>query len=138
MSEAMQELKERTDDMFELERSMTKVQFDMNDVQENLNKVAEALTKISDDNNLRDWKFDDFIKSLNTGLHERDTKTDEKIEILERRFDTKIEEKFASLDARISAIEKGTTEAGCWRLDNTQSKSRYFGNGLCGFVGCQM
>ena len=84
MSEAMRELKERTDDMSEFERSMTKVQFDMNDVKENLNKVAEALTKISDDDHTRDQKFDDFIKNLNTGLHERDMKTVEKIESLER------------------------------------------------------
>ena len=80
----MRELKERTEDMSELERSMTKVHFDMNHGKENLNKVAEALTKISDDDNMRDWKFDDFIKNLNFGLHERDMKTDEKIESLER------------------------------------------------------
>ena len=122
MSEAMRELKERSDDMSELEQSITKVQSDMNDDTENLNKVAEALTKVSDDNNVRDRKFDDFIKNLNTGLHERDKKTDEKIERMERQIDAKIEEKFAGLDTRISAIERGTTEARCRRLDNAQGK----------------
>ena len=122
MSEAMKELKERTDDMSELERSMTKARFDMNDVKENLNKVTEALTKISDDNNTRDRKFDDFIKSINTGLHERDKKTDEKIERLEGQINTKIEEEFAGLETRIGAIERGTTEAGCRRL--TESKEQ--------------
>ena len=88
-------------------------------------QVAEALTKISDDNNTRDRKFDDFIKNLNTGLRERDMKTDEKIERVERQIDTKIEEEFAGLDTRISAIEKGTAEAWCRRLDNAKGKSRH-------------
>ena len=111
--------------MSELEQSITKVQFDMNDVKENLNKVAEALTKISDDINARDRRFDDFIRKLNIGLHERDKKTDEKIERMEKQMDAKIEEKFAGLDTRVSAIERGTTEAGCRRLDNAQGKSRH-------------
>ena len=85
---------------------MTKIQLTKNDVKENLNKVAEALTKISDDNNTRDRKFEDLIKSINTGLHERDMKTDKKIERLERQIVSKIEEKFAGLETRISAIEK--------------------------------
>ena len=95
----------------------------MNDVKENLTKVAEALTKISDDNDARERKFDDFIKNLNTGLNERDKRTDEKIGRMESQIDAKIEEKFAGLETRISAIEKGTTEAGCRRLDNAQGRS---------------
>ena len=119
----MKELKERTDDMSEFERSMTKVKWDMNDVKENLTKVAEALTKISDDNDARDRKFDDFIKNLNTGLNERDKRTDEKIERMESQIDAKIKEKLAFLYTRISAIERGTTGVGCRRFDNAQGRS---------------
>ena len=73
-------------------------------LKKNLNKDAEALKKKSADNNTRDRKFDELIKSINTGLHE---------------------EKFVGLETRISAMEKGTTEAGCRRLDNAQGKSKY-------------
>ena len=123
MSEAMRDLKDRSDDMSELEQSITKVKFDLNDVKENLTKVAEALTKISDDNDARDRKFDDFIKNLNTGFNERDKRTDEKIERMESQIDAKIEEKLAGLDTRIVAIERGTTGVGYRRLDNAQGRS---------------
>ena len=46
----MKELKERTDDVSEFERSMTTVQLEMKEVKVNMNKVAEALSRISDDN----------------------------------------------------------------------------------------
>ena len=122
MSEAMRDLKDRSDDMSELEQTITKVKFDMNDVKENLTKVAESLTKISDDNNARDRKFDDFIKNLYTGLNERDKRTDEKIDRMERQIDAKIEEKLAGLDTRIRAIERGPTGAAYRRLDNAQGR----------------
>ena len=101
----MKDLQNRSDDMSELEQSMTTVKFNMNEVKENLTKVAESLTKISDDNNARDWKFDEFIKNFYTGLNERDKRTDEKIDIMERQIDAKIDEKLAGLDTRFSAIE---------------------------------
>ena len=108
--------------MSKLDQSMTKVKFDMNEVKENLTKVAESLTKISDDNNARDRKLDDFLKNLNTGLHERDKRTDDKIERMERQIDPKIEEKFPGLDTRISAIERNTTSVGHRRLGDTQGR----------------
>ena len=123
MSEAIRDRKERSDDMSDLERSMTIVKWDMNDVKENLTKVAAALTKISDDNDARERKFDDFIKNLNTGLNERDKRTDEKIERMERQIDAKIQENLAGLDTRISAIERGTTGVGYTRLDNAHGRS---------------
>ena len=88
-----------------------------------LKKIWTKLLKRSRRCPTRYRKFDDFIKSINTGLHERDKKTDEKIERLEGQINTKIDEKFAGLETRIGAIERGTTEAGCRRLDNAQGKS---------------
>ena len=98
MSEAMKDLQNRSDDMSDLEQSMTKVKFDMNEVKENLTKVAESLTKISEDNDARDRKFDEFFKNLNTGLNERDKRTDEEIDRMERHIDAKMDVKLAGLD----------------------------------------
>ena len=53
MKSVMKELKERTDDVSDFERSMTTVQVEMKEVKVNMNKVAEALTKISDDNHTK-------------------------------------------------------------------------------------
>ena len=108
MTSMMKELKERTEDVSEFERSMTTVQLEMKEVKVNMNKVAEALSRISEDNHTRDRKFEEVIKRINEGLHERDLKT-EKIEGLES---TKIEEKFADLETRISAMEKALRTQG--------------------------
>ena len=123
MSDTMKELKKRTGDVSEFERTMTNVQLDMKDVKVNMNKVNEALSKISDDNHTRDRKFEELIKRINEGLHERDLKTDKKIEGLERHIDTKIEEKFADLESGLSAMEKGTTDSRCSHGESAQSKS---------------
>ena len=101
----MKELKERTDDVSDSERSMTTVQLEMKEVKVNMNKVAEAISKMSDDNHTRDRKFEELIKRINEGLYERDLKTDKKIEGLEKQIDTKIEEKITDLETRISAKE---------------------------------
>ena len=76
----MKELKERKDDVSNFERSMTTVQLEMKDVEVNMMKVAEALSKITDDNHTRDRKFEDLITNINEELHERETKTDKKID----------------------------------------------------------
>ena len=125
MTEAMRELKERTDDVSEVEQSMTKVQLDMETMKENLSKVGEAITRISEDNNTRDRRFQELIKGFSTGLQERDMKIDKKIEGLEKQMDTKIEEKFAGLETRISAIEKGTMGDGYKYSGSAQGKSGY-------------
>ena len=104
---------------------MTTVQLEMKEVKVNMNKVAEALSKISDDNNTRDRKFEELIKRINEGLHERDLKTDKKIEGLEKHIDAKIEGRFAGLETRISAMEKDTMESRYRRGDSSQSKSSY-------------
>ena len=78
MKSMMKELMERTDDVSDFERSMTAVQLEMKEVKVNMNKVAEALSKISDDNHTRDRNFEELIKRINEGLHERDLKTDKK------------------------------------------------------------
>ena len=95
----------------------------MKEVKVNMNKVAEAHSKISDDNHTRDRKFEELIKRINERLHERDLKTDKKIEGLERHIDTKIEEKFAGMETRMSAMEKDTTNSRYSHGESAQSKS---------------
>ena len=95
MTEAMRELKGRTDDVSEVEQSMKKVQHDMEkNVEENLHKFAEAITRISEDNNTRDRKLEELIKGFSTGLQERDMKIDKKVERLEKQIGTKIDNCF--------------------------------------------
>ena len=72
--------------------------------------------KISEGNDARDRKLDDIIKNLNTGLNERDKRTDENIDRMERHIDAKMDEKLAGLDTRISTIERNTTSVGHRRL----------------------
>ena len=68
MKETMRDLKQRSDEVSDLERSMSSMQWDMGEVKENLNKVTSSLVKLSEGNEARDRKLDDLIKSLSTGL----------------------------------------------------------------------
>ena len=86
-----------------------------------MHKAAEALSKISDDNHTRDRTFEELIKRINEGLYERDLKTDNKIEELEKHIDTKIEEKIADLESRTSAMEEDTLDS---RIQNRKQRKR--------------
>ena len=125
LQKMLEDLKERTNDVSDFERSMTTVQFEMKDVKENMNEVTKAISKMSDENRARDRKFEKLINKICEGLYERDLKTDQKLEGLEKRIDTKIEEKFAGLETRICAMEKDATMSKERRGDSAQSKSRY-------------
>ena len=78
MTEAMKQLKERMDDVSEVERSLTKVKIDMANMNDNLSKVADAITKMTEDNNARDHKFEKLMKGTSNGIQERDRKMDKK------------------------------------------------------------
>ena len=82
----MKQLKERTDDVSEVEQSLTNVKLDMENLNDNLSKVAEAITKMTEDNNARDRKFEELIKGFITGLQERDRKMDKKFEGMEKKI----------------------------------------------------
>ena len=82
----------------------------MNEVKLNMNKVAEALSKMTDESHTRDTKFEELIKRINEDMRNRELKTEKRIEGLEKHIDTKIEEEFADLETRISAVEKNGSE----------------------------
>ena len=114
-----------TDDVSEVEHSLTKVKLDMENMNDNLRKVAEAITRMSEDNNTRDRKFEELIKGFSAGLQERDTKVDKKIEGMEKKIGIKIEEKFTGLETRISAVEKGAKGEGYRFSDTAQRRPGY-------------
>ena len=82
----MKQLKGRTDDVSEVEQSLTKVKLDMESMNDNLSKVAEASTKMTDDNNTRDRKFEELIKGFSTGLQEQDKKVDKRMKEWRRKL----------------------------------------------------
>ena len=79
MRETMKELRQRTDEVSDLERSMSTMQWDMREVRDTLNKVTSSVVTITEGNETRDKKLDVLIASLSTGLAEREKKTDQRI-----------------------------------------------------------
>ena len=69
---------------------------------------------------MRDKTLDDLITSLSTGLAEREKKTDERIDNMERCLGARMDEKFSEFEKRISSIERGTGSAGHNRLGASQ------------------
>ena len=116
----MRDLKQRSDDVSDLERSMSTMQWDMGEVKKTLNHVTSSLLKITEGNETRYRKLHDLIKSLSTGLAEREKKTDENIDNLERCLGARMDEKFYDFEKRISSIERGTGGAGHNRFGASQ------------------
>ena len=120
MTDTIRDLKERSDEVSDLERSMSSVQWDMGEVKGNLTRVNESLVKMTEGNEARDRKLDEFIKNLSAGLAEREKRTEESIENMERCIDAKMDEKLADLDTRISSIERSAMGAGHRGLGDSQ------------------
>ena len=112
MADTIRDLKVRSDEVSDLERSVSSMQWEMGEVKGALTRVNDSLVKMTEGNEERDRKLDEFIKSLSTGLAEREKRTEERIEKMEKRIDAKMEEKLADLDTRISSIERSALGAG--------------------------
>ena len=72
----MKDLQQRSDEMSDLERSMSTMQWEMGGVRDNLDKVTSSLAKLTKGSETRDKKLDDLIASLSTGLAGREKKTE--------------------------------------------------------------
>ena len=59
----MEKLKERTDDVSELERHMSRVQWNL--------KVTNSLTQINEGNEARDKNLDELLPCFSVGLEKR-------------------------------------------------------------------
>ena len=64
MREAMKDLRQRTDDVSDLERSVNNMQWNMTEVKNTLKSLTEAQTT-------RDKKLDDMLASLTTSFIEK-------------------------------------------------------------------
>ena len=63
MEDTMEKLKERTDDVSELERHMSRVQWNL--------KVTNSLTQINEGNEARDKNLDELLACFSVGLEKR-------------------------------------------------------------------
>ena len=109
MREAMKDLRQRTDDVSDLERSVNNMQWNMTEVKNTLKSFTEAQAT-------RDRKLDDMLASLTTKFIEKEKKTEEDISNMEKRLGNKI----TSLDQRLSLIERGSGGAGLIQTGVTQ------------------
>ena len=70
----MNEIKDRTVDISEVEKTMTGMTFEMEEVKVNMNKMADAFSKIVDESQRRDHKFGEIIKLINEDIRAQDQK----------------------------------------------------------------
>ena len=115
----MKDLKQRSDEMSDLERSMSTMQWEMGSVRENLDKFSSSLAKLTEGNETRDKKLDDLIASLSKGLADNDKKTEERNRLNGKSLGARMDERFSDFERRISSIEKiqgvirsGSTQGG--------------------------
>ena len=108
MRETMKDLRQRTDDVSELERSVSTMQWDMTEVKNTLKTVTSSLGKMTEVQATRDKKLDDLLASLSTSFIEKEKKTEEKIDSVARSLG----EQISSLDKRLSSVERGSGGVG--------------------------
>ena len=120
MKETMKDLKQRSDEMSDLERSMSTMQWEMGSVRENLDKFTSSLAKLTEGNETRYKKLDDLIASLSKGLAEKDKKTEERDRQYGKSLGARMDERFSDFERRISSIEKIQGCDGHTRSGSTQ------------------
>ena len=72
MEDTMKKLKERTDDVSELARNMSRVQWNMTEVERKLDKVTNSLTLINKGNEARDKNLDEVLACFSVGLEKQE------------------------------------------------------------------
>ena len=90
----MKEIKDRTDDISQIEHSMTAMSFEMEGLKTTVVKMSDAFSTIMDESQSRE-RFADLITKLDTDIRARDQKTNERITRKDKNMDAKIEEKSA-------------------------------------------
>ena len=116
MRETMKDLRQRTDDVSDLERSVSTMQWDMTEVKNTLRTFAGSLDRITEAQTTRDKQLDDLLASLTTTFIEKEKKTEENISNMEKRLGNQI----SSLDQRLSLVERGSGSAGHIQTGLTQ------------------
>ena len=126
MKSMMKDIRDRTDDISEFEKTMTEMKFEMEEVRINMKKMSEAFTKIVDESQSRVKKFEELFLRINDDIRARDKRTEARFDGVQKHIDAKIDEKFSDLEARMSAMEKnkpGTIERSC-RDENSKENPR--------------
>ena len=112
MRETMKDLRQRTDDVSELERSVSTMQWDMTEVKNTLKTVTSSLDKMTEVQATRDKKLDDLLASLSTSFVEKEKKTEEKLKVWKEAWVNR-----SSVSTkRLSSVERGS--GGCWTHPN--------------------
>ena len=75
MKSMMKEIKDRTDDISEFEKTMTGMKFEMKEVKVNMNKMSDAFSKIVGESQKTDQKFEELFIRIHEDIRARDQKT---------------------------------------------------------------
>ena len=89
MRETMKDLRQRTDDVSELEGSVHTMQWDMTEVKDTLKSFTSTLDRMTEAQTTRDKKLDDLLASLTTRFSEKEKKTEEYVGNMEKDWATK-------------------------------------------------
>ena len=116
MRETKKDLRQRTDDVSELERSVSTMQWDVTEVKGTLKSFNNTLDKMTEAQTTRDKKLDALLASLTTSFIDKEKNTEEKIESVARS----LSEQISSLDKRISSVERGSGGVGHIQTGITQ------------------
>ena len=112
----MKDLRQRTEEVSDLERSVSTMQWDMTEVKNTLKTFTSSLDKMTEAQTTRDKKLDDLLASLTTSFVEQEKKTEENMGNMERRLGDQL----SSLDKRLSLVERGSGGAGHIQTGVTQ------------------
>ena len=90
MKSMIKEIKDRTDDISEFEKTMNRMKFEMAEVKVNMNKMSDALSKIVDESPRRDQKFVDESQRRDQQFEELWIRINEDIRTREQRTEARI------------------------------------------------
>ena len=93
IEDAMKRLKDRTDDVSELENNMSGVQWKMTEVEKKLETVSNSLIKLTEGRTEQDEKLDAVLDCFKEGMEMREKKIETKMENMEKVFSERMNEK---------------------------------------------
>ena len=105
IEDAMKRLKDRRDDVSELETNMSGVQWQMTEVEKRLETVSDSLIKLTEGKAEQDKKLDALLCCFKEGMEVREKKIEAKMENMEKSLSERMNEKFSEFDKRITSIE---------------------------------
>ena len=105
IEDTMKRLKDRTDDVSELETNMSGVKWQMTEVEKRLETVSDSLIKLTEGKAEQDKKLDALLCCFKEGMEVREKKIEDKMENMEKSLSERMNGKFSEFDKRITSIE---------------------------------